>query len=108
MPLAQIPYNWIWITLFHSSVLQVSKILLNTSWLVEGSEYDLVTLKVEHDFYFYIDFYQLDLVKGKLSWWAAKSSWESEVDLVNSTLTSESEVEFTNSISATSSSCNSN
>ena len=68
-----------------------------------------MTLKVEHDFYFYfyIDFYQLDLVKGKLSWWAAKSSWENEVDLVNLTLTSESEVEFTNSISATSSSCNS-
>ena len=58
----------------------------------------MVALKVEHDFYFYIDFYQLDLVKGKLSWWAAKSSWDSEVDLVNSnsTLTSESEVEFTN------------
>ena len=68
----------------------------------------MVALKVEHDFYFYIDFYQLDLVKGKLSWWAAKSSWESEVDLVNSTLTSESEVEFTNSISTTTSNCNSN
>ena len=64
MPLAQIPYNWIWITLFHSSVLQVSKILLNTSWLVEGSEYDLVTLKVERDFNLYIDFYPLDLAKA--------------------------------------------
>ena len=68
----------------------------------------MVTLKVELDFYFYINFYQLDLVNGKLSLWAAKSSWESEVDLVNSTLTSESEVEFTNSISTTTSSCNSN
>ena len=68
----------------------------------------MVTLKVEHDFYFYINFYPLDLVKGKLNWWAAKSSWENEVDLVNTTLTSESEVEFTNSIYATSSSCNSN
>ena len=68
----------------------------------------MVALKVEHDLYFYIDFYQLDLLKGKLSWWVAKSSWESEVDLVNSTLTSESEVEFTNSISTTTSNCNSN
>ena len=74
--------------------------------MCSDGEYDLVTLKFEHDFY--IHFSPLDLVKGKLSWWAAKSSWESEVDLVNSTLTSENEVEFTNSISATSSSCNSN